>query len=389
METPPTMIHTPLLVIGAGPYGLSIAACAKDAGVDALVLGEPMEFWRRNMPERMLLRSGHNWHLDAGCVLTLDAYLAERDLDPPDVLPLPVSLFIEYATWFRTSAGLRVLREYAHDITRVDDHFEVHLDNGECIAAAAVVATPGVARFATLPAWVERCLPPERYSHTSQLVRFDQLRGARCLIVGGRQSAFEWAALLNEAGAAAVHLTYRHDTPAFAASDWSFVEQYIDRTIQIPGWYRNLPTAERDAVSQRFWAEGRLKLEPWLTPRIATPAIHRWPKTEVTACHELPSGEIQVSLSNGERLVVDHVLLATGYSGDAAKVPYLHGILENVAVTNGSPVLDDGFQSSVPGLFFAGFLAVRDFGPFFGFVRGCSAAATLIVRALTACGLPS
>ena len=30
----------------------------------------------------------------------------------------------------------------------------------------------------------------------------------------------------------------------------------------------------------------------------------------------------------------------------------------------------------------AGFVATRDFGPFFGFVRGCPAAATLIVAAL-------
>jgi hypothetical protein len=29
-----------------------------------------------------------------------------------------------------------------------------------------------------------------------------------------------------------------------------------------------------------------------------------------------------------------------------------------------------------------GFVATRDFGPFFGFVRGCPAAATLIVSAL-------
>jgi cation diffusion facilitator CzcD-associated flavoprotein CzcO len=274
--------------------------------------------------------------------------------------------------------------EFARDITRAGDHFEVRLESGEQITASAVVATPGVARFGSLPEWVERSLPQERYSHTSQLVRFDELRGARCLIVGGRQSAFEWAALLNEAGAEAVHLTYRHDTPEFTASDWSFVNPYIEHTINIPGWYRHLPPAERDAVSQRFWAEGRLKLEPWLGPRLATPAIHCWPQTAVSASHELPSGEIEASLSNGERLVVDHVLFATGYSADVAKIPYLQGVLENVAIANGSPVLDDHFQSSVAGLFFAGFLAVRDFGPFFGFVRGCAAASTLIVRALTA-----
>jgi hypothetical protein len=81
------------------------------------------------------------------------------------------------------------------------------------------------------------------------------------------------------------------------------------------------------------------------------------------------------------------VLLATGYSADVTKIRYLRGVLENVSVVNGSPMLDENFQSSVPGLFFAGFVAVRDFGPFFGFVRGCPAAATLIVRALITCAV--
>jgi hypothetical protein len=56
-------IHTPLLVIGAGPYGLATAACAKRAGIEELVVGEPMAFWRENMPSGMMLRSGADWHL--------------------------------------------------------------------------------------------------------------------------------------------------------------------------------------------------------------------------------------------------------------------------------------------------------------------------------------
>jgi hypothetical protein len=36
----------------------------------------------------------------------------------------------------------------------------------------------------------------------------------------------------------------------------------------------------------------------------------------------------------------------------------------------------------VPDLFMPGFVATRDFGPFFGFVRGCPAAAALIVAGL-------
>jgi hypothetical protein len=34
----------------AGPYGLSVAAHLKAGGVATHTFGEPMSFWRRNMP---------------------------------------------------------------------------------------------------------------------------------------------------------------------------------------------------------------------------------------------------------------------------------------------------------------------------------------------------
>jgi hypothetical protein len=41
---------------------------ARDRGIDTVVLGQPMVFWREKMPEGMFLRSGPDWHLDAGGV---------------------------------------------------------------------------------------------------------------------------------------------------------------------------------------------------------------------------------------------------------------------------------------------------------------------------------
>ena len=64
-----------LLVIGAGPYGLAVAAEARRRGLDVVVLGEPMGFWREHMPAGMLLRSGREWHLDAAGVHTFDAFV--------------------------------------------------------------------------------------------------------------------------------------------------------------------------------------------------------------------------------------------------------------------------------------------------------------------------
>ena len=95
------------------------------------------------------------------------------------------------------------------------------------------------------------------------------------LIIGGRQSAFEWTALLNESGASAVHISHRHNSPVFAAADWSWVNPLVDAMVDNPGWFRNLSPAEKEDVNHRLWAEGRLKVEPWLESRVMKESVKR------------------------------------------------------------------------------------------------------------------
>jgi FAD-dependent urate hydroxylase len=372
---------TSLLVIGAGPYALSCAALAREHGIDTVTVGRPMGFWRRHMPAGMLLRSGPDWHLDASGVHTLEAYLEERAVDPADVDPLPIGLFLDYAEWFRRAKGIGVREDLVVDLTKPDDRFEAVLESGERIVADAVVAAPGIRNFTNLPAWAGS-VPAERAAHTCDLVRFQDLSGARVLIVGGRQSAYEWAALLVEQGAARVDLVHRHDVPRFERVSWKFVDAYLETTVRVPGWWRSLPRAEQDAITRRFWEVGRLTLEYWLTPRLASPAIHRWPGTEVVRAEPSPAGELTVRLSSGDDLRVDQVIFACGYRADLARVPYLAGVLDRVEVADGFPVLDEAFGATLPRLYLPGFAATRDFGPFFGFVKGTAAAATLMVNDL-------
>ena len=68
--------------------------------------------------------------------------------------------------------------------------------------------------------------------------------------------------------------------------------------------------------------------------------------------------------------MVDHVVLATGYKPDLANVPYLRPLLDRIETADGFPVLDEHFQTSVPGLFMPGFVATRDFGPSSGSSAG-------------------
>jgi FAD-dependent urate hydroxylase len=372
-------VDTQLLVVGAGPYGLSTAAFALEHDINTLVLGRPMDFWRTNMPSGMFLRSGLDWHLDAAGIHTLEAYLEERGIAVGDVDPIPIGVFLDYAEWFRTVKGIEVREKLTVDLDKRDGRFTATLESGEQIVADAVVCAPGIRHYTTVPGWASD-VPPGRAAHTCDLVRFDDVAGQRVLIVGGRQSAYEWAALAREHGAARIDIVHRHDVPRFERVSWSFVDDHVQRTLSVPGYWRNLATSQQNEIMQRFWAVGRLTLEHWLAPRLDWEGIHRWPNVEVVRCGAAASGEdLVVELSDSQQLDVDRVIFACGYRADLSRVPYLATVLDRVEIRDGFPTLDEAFGCTLDGLYITGFSATRDFGPFFGFVKGSPASATLIV----------
>ena len=101
---------TDVLVIGAGPYGLSAAKAARDKGLSTRIVGRHMAFWREHMPADMFLRSGPDWHLDPAGELTLERYLADVHGQTPD--PLPIGVFLAYTEWFTATAGLEIEDEH-------------------------------------------------------------------------------------------------------------------------------------------------------------------------------------------------------------------------------------------------------------------------------------
>ena len=133
-----------------------------------------------------------------------------------------------------------------------------------------------------------------------------------------------------------------------------------------------------------MWSEGRLKIEPWLESRLRSERVKVWPHTEVVNCLRNKSGELEVELTNGETITVDKLVLATGYKVDIARLPILTAgdLFEQIETRNGFPVLDDHFQTSVPGLFITSMPATQDFGPFFGFTNSVRTSARLIIAKL-------
>jgi cation diffusion facilitator CzcD-associated flavoprotein CzcO len=382
--------ETDLLIIGAGPFGLALSAQASHLGIEHLILGKPMEFWHANMPKGMYLRSACDWHLDPLNIHTIECFLQSEAKTAHDVEPLSLDFYHSYAEWFQKQKQITPLPVYVQRLDQVteNNHFVASTPDGNRYRARNVVIAPGFKHFAHIPKELKARLPAGRFAHTSEFVDFTNATNNRYLIIGGRQSAFEWAALLVEAGASAVDLSHRHDSPAFKASDWSWVNPLVDAMVENPNWFRRLSQAEKDAVTQKLWAEGRLKMEPWLEPRLTSDRVRIWPRTEVVNCLEQQSGESHVELTNGETFAVDRIILATGYKVNIARLPFLSSgnILGRLVTLNGFAVLDDHFQTSVPGLFITSMPATQDFGPFFAFTIAVRTSAKLICEAIASVG---
>ena len=191
--------RTDLLIIGAGPFGLALAADARHRGIDHLVVGKPMEFWKRNMPDGMYLRSDCDWHLDPNGEHTIERYLATRGQTPADVEPLSLRFYLEYTAWFREREQIETLPACVERLRRRKllgrwPRWEHAFPRRHWTTARR--CRRGMSRSpldsgtsTNQPAALTERLPAGRFSHTCDLVDFSDLRGRRCLILGGRQSA--------------------------------------------------------------------------------------------------------------------------------------------------------------------------------------------------------
>ena len=108
--------HLPLLIIGAGTYGLAMSAYAGRKNIEHVVVGKTMDFWKSNMPEGMHLRSACDWHYDPFNEATIERYLETKNLKRADVEPLALAFYLSYAEWFvkqkRGENGVKSFRTF-------------------------------------------------------------------------------------------------------------------------------------------------------------------------------------------------------------------------------------------------------------------------------------
>jgi pyridine nucleotide-disulfide oxidoreductase len=370
--------ETQVAVVGAGPYGLAAAAHLRRAGIEVIVLGEPMSFWQ-SMPTGLLLRS--NW--TASCIaehqgeLSLDSFCVATGTRPGH--PIPLERFIDYGLWVQRQVAPDVDRRLVRAVDTGPGGFRLTLADGTAVRAGRVVVAAGIEPFANRPA-VAAGLPSELASHTGDHRDFSRFRGARVLVVGGGQSALECAALLHENGARAevaarqARLHWLHGGKyqrmlggyarlVYAPTDVG--PMGLSRLVALPDLFRRLPRRVQNPLAYRAI---RPAGAAWLPPRLTEVPI-RVGRTVAAAVPR--AGRLEIAFADGETQTVDHLLFGTGYRVDIARYPFLTDALTaQIRRSGGYPVLGPGLESSVPGLHFIGAPAAWSFGPIMRFVSG-------------------
>lgn len=383
------MNDDPVAVIGAGPYGLSIAAHLVARGIPTAVFGKPMEFWQK-MPDGMHLKSvwsASSLH-DAEERFSLDRYTTF--LGVPKREPIPLPYFVKYGRWFQQRSVPEVDPTYVRHVALDGRGYRLELDDGRSARAREVVVAVGIDAFATMPAFA-RGLPAELATHTKAHKDFERFRGKRVVVLGRGQSAVQTAAFLHEAGAEDVELIARGEVIWINRKLYNYTGPakhvfYPSSDVGPPGynWLIHFPLLFRRLSDEtRFMVEQRATRPsgaPWLKHRVVGLVRET---TGVEIERATPRGEqLELALSDGSSRTVDHLFLATGFRPTLDRLSFLDSTLRaSLLEHDGFPVLDTGFESSAPGLRFAGAIASYNFGPLCRFVAGSKISARQIQRA--------
>jgi putative flavoprotein involved in K+ transport len=347
------MTQRPVVVIGAGPAGLAVAATLRERGVSCDVLERADSVgaawrgrydslrlhtvrWLSGLPGEAIPRRYGRWVARDDFVAYLEAYAARSDVRP--------------------HFGVEVRR-----IDRQDGHWRVETSAEPREASAVVVAT-GYSREPRLPDWPGIDGFPGALMHSAAYREPSAHRGRRVLVVGAGNSAAEIAVDLARAGAE-VDLSVRTPPNIVRRDTFGVPSQLFGialkrapervmnllsgalRRISVPDLAPfGLPAPARDSFTQFL----RTRTVPILDHGFVD-AVRSGRIRVVADVDRIAGAEIR--LRDGSTLRPDAVICATGYR------PALEPLVGHLGVLDqrGMPRVSGAAGApELPGLYFVG-----------------------------------
>jgi thioredoxin reductase len=391
-------MHVGIAIIGAGPYGLSLAAHLRRKGIDFMIFGIPMGTWQNHMPSGMHLKSeGFASNLyDPERKFTLKEFCRLNGHAYADIgMPVSLDIFASYGAAFQQRLVPELKQSLVSEVIQDGKEFRLTLRDGEQVWARHVVVAAGISYFGALPDILSD-LPSEFVSHSSRHHRLTQFKGRDVVVIGAGSSAVDVALSLHDAGARpqliarSKDIHFQGKTPERRSlltrikNPWSGLG---------PGWRSRL-ACDLPLLFHMMPRGFRIKV----TKKHLGPAPAWFTRDRVLEHVPMKAGlklsgaavrEQKVQLQFLDRdggtheITADHVIAGTGYRVDLRRLGFLNeAIFNRIATEEDSPVLSSKFESTVPGLYFVGTCAAFSFGPLLRFAFGAGFASNRLSRHL-------
>jgi FAD-dependent urate hydroxylase len=375
--------NTEVAIVGAGPYGLAVAAYLKYLRIPFRIFGSPMQFWRDMPPEMYLKSSASATNI---CTpenfITLNQYLSERGLDPEAVCA--VAEFARYGQYIQMKNISEIDNVNVNFVHRLENKFYLTTDTGEIVESNHVVIAVGLKAFSRIPGELSR-IGKQFVSHSYEHSTFEPFRGKTVYVIGGGQSALQSAALLHEAGSH-VEVFVRGLKISFSTrmpEKRSLLEKLRHPESGLGVGLKNRLIETFPSLISYTPGRWRIKfVKTYLGPSVAWWLLDR--VTNKFPIHydlvlksaDVIGEKLRVRFRDGKTgeiatVLCDHLIAGTGFEVDIDRLQFLCPDLRClITQTERSARLDKFFQSSVPGLHFIGAASVMSFGPLFRFVVG-------------------
>lgn len=371
-------VKTDVLIIGAGPYGISLAYDLYKRNIHFQIIGKPFSLWFDHLVPGIQLRSdwrasqlySRDGHLD------IDRYL-RMHYSPQKVYSVkqgrvPSTLFQDYLRWVLKELPFQVIDEKILELHQDGSEFVAQTSSGGELRARRVVCATGIESHRYLPRELAS-LPAVVHGWNTREYGF--LKNSRLLVVGGGQSAAEAIACLSDCN----QITWVYRSPlVFFSEPINLPKPLFDLALRLSACFYRLPRGAS-------WLLGRRFLESTITPDLKSTVMRESIlrlQIDVADLGLIPGGPERV-YSQRLNEAFDKVIACTGYHYALSTIRFLSpDLLRRIASRNQVPALNRHYETSLKNLYMVGGIAEPTHGPAQRFMFGCRDATRTVGAAL-------